>query len=238
MSYLLRVVLPDRPGALGAVASAIGEAGGDIVGVDVVEHRSDGSAVDDLLVDLPTGRLLDSLVTACRSVDDVTVEFIGHYSPGGHLHRDLEAVEAMTTDPKNADTILVDLIPGVFRSGWSLLVSLDGGRVRVERAAGGAPETDGYLAPWMPMGKPTRIVTDAWAPESWTDVVAVGAPLEVPERAIILGRDGGPRILDSELARLSHLADLVTVIRQSTHLQQSSAHGESEGQHAGGTGTA
>ena len=38
MSYLLRVVLPDRPGMLGAVATALGEAGGDIVSLDVVER--------------------------------------------------------------------------------------------------------------------------------------------------------------------------------------------------------
>jgi hypothetical protein len=34
--YLLRVAVPDRPGALGALATAIGRAGGDIKAVDVV----------------------------------------------------------------------------------------------------------------------------------------------------------------------------------------------------------
>ena len=32
MPYLLRVALPDVPGSLGRLASAIGEAGGDIEG--------------------------------------------------------------------------------------------------------------------------------------------------------------------------------------------------------------
>ncbi len=217
MSYLLRVVLPDAPGSLGAVASAIGAAGGDIVGVDVVEHRSGGQAVDDFLVDLPPGRLPDSLVSACRSVADVTVEFVGHYSPGAHLHRDLEAVEAMTADPHHAADTLVDLVPGVFRSGWALLVSQDNGRLVVERTAGGAPESLGQVVPWLPMPGPARIHTDdGWAPDSWHDVVAVGTPLEVPTRAIVLGRDGGPGILDSELARLTHLAALASVIRNGT----------------------
>ena len=45
VSFLLRVVLPDKPGSLGAVATALGNAGADILGVNVVE-RSPGNAVD------------------------------------------------------------------------------------------------------------------------------------------------------------------------------------------------
>ncbi len=55
VTYLLRVVLPDRPGTLGAVASALGGEGADILSVDVVE-RHQGVAVDDLVVDLPAAR--------------------------------------------------------------------------------------------------------------------------------------------------------------------------------------
>ena len=44
MSYLLRLVVPDRPGILGAVATALGTAGVDIVSVDVLE-RGGGVAV-------------------------------------------------------------------------------------------------------------------------------------------------------------------------------------------------
>jgi hypothetical protein len=240
---LLRGGRPARPGARGGVAAASGDAGGDIGGVDVVEHRSDGRAVDDFLVDLPAGRLPDALVTACRSVEGVTVEFVGHYSPGAHLHRDLEAVEAMTGEPERAAEILVDLVPGVFRSGWALLVSLVNGQVLVERAAAGAPEADGYAVPWLPMPTPTRITTgDDWAPESWQDVVAVGTPLESPHRAIVFGRDGGPRILDSELARLTHLAALAAVIRRDGQDDgqddgiSSGGHGQREGQHLPGAG--
>ncbi|WP_162451817.1 ACT domain-containing protein [Phytoactinopolyspora mesophila] len=233
MSYLLRVLLPDEPGTLGAIASAIGDAGGDIVGIDVVEHRGDGRAVDDFLVDLPPGRLPDSLVSACGLVDGVEVEFIGHYSPGGHLHRDLEAVEAMTSEPSRAAEILVDLIPGVFRSGWALLVKLEEGRLVVERSASGAPQAAGLTVPWLPMPAPVRISTDGdWAPESWQDVVAVGTPVDSPVRAIVLGRDGGPEILASELARLTHLTALAGVIGQ----DDSRGDGQGKRQHLTGSG--
>lgn len=233
VSFLLRVVVPDRPGSLGSVASAVGAAGGDIVGVDVVEHRGDGTAVDDFLVDLPAGRLPDTLVTACRSVPDVAVEFVGHYSPGAGLHRDLEAVEAMTDAPGRAEEVLVDLVPGVFRSGWALLLAADGATLRVRRASGGAPEADGFEAPWLPLSGPIRITShDDWAPESWHDVVAVGVPVAGTGHAIVFGRDGGPRILDSELARLVHLVALAQVIGVS------SGHRQREGQHLSGTGAA
>ena len=39
MLYLLRVSVPDRPGALGALASAIGTAGGDITAVDAIRRE-------------------------------------------------------------------------------------------------------------------------------------------------------------------------------------------------------
>lgn len=235
VSFLLRVVVPDRPGSLGAVASAVGAAGGDIVGVDVVEHRGDGYVVDDFLVDLPGGRLPDSLVTACRTVPDVTVEFIGRYSQGAGLHRDLEAVEAMTDDPSRAEEILVDLVPGIFRSGWALLLPQNGSTLTVLRASGGAPEEDGYDAPWLPMTEAGRIVTDDDAPTAWQDVVAVGVPVADTDQLIVFGRDGGPSILDSELARLVHLVDLAQVIRRRNAPGGSPAPSRTDGASAAGS---
>ena len=40
MPYLMRVELPDVPGSLGRVASAIGEAGGDIEAIEIVDKLS------------------------------------------------------------------------------------------------------------------------------------------------------------------------------------------------------
>ena len=37
-NYLIRVHFPDRPGALGAVASRIGSVGGDVVSIDILER--------------------------------------------------------------------------------------------------------------------------------------------------------------------------------------------------------
>jgi hypothetical protein len=58
--FLLRVELPDVPGSLGQVATAIGEAGGDIEAIEIVEHRADGMAVDDVLLETAPGTMPDS----------------------------------------------------------------------------------------------------------------------------------------------------------------------------------
>src|SRR5579883_720245 len=54
MSYRARVQveLPDRPGALAAVAAEIARLGGNVVAIDV-QQVADGRVCDDLLLDLP-----------------------------------------------------------------------------------------------------------------------------------------------------------------------------------------
>ena len=58
---VVRVWLPDRPGALGLVASRIGAIGADIVGVDVLE-RSEHVAVDEFSVVISSMNLVKLLV--------------------------------------------------------------------------------------------------------------------------------------------------------------------------------
>src|SRR5262249_29535017 len=99
---LLRVELPNVPGSLGRLATAIGEAGGDIEALEIVEKRLDGIDVDDVLLDLTEGAMPDSVVSACNAVDGVRVVWIGHYLAGGNLFPDLEVVEALTANPEDA----------------------------------------------------------------------------------------------------------------------------------------
>jgi len=72
-SYVVRVWLPDRPGALGQVASRIGAVGGDIVAVDILD-RTGGRAVDEFVVELAGAHLLDLLVSEIHEVDGTLVE--------------------------------------------------------------------------------------------------------------------------------------------------------------------
>ena len=218
MSYLLRVLLPDRPGMLGAVASALGGVGADILSVDVVE-RSAGVAVDDLIVDLPPGKLADTLVSAAVSVTGVTVESIQRYYAGsGEAHRELELLEALATSPERAAELLVSGAPRIFRAGWAVVVRYDERGPLVEAASPAAPDVADVDLPWLPLARAQVLdPTARWVPPDWgalgTELAA--APLGDPDRAVLVGRPGGPGWRPAELLRLAHLAGIaVTVAAQ------------------------
>ena len=226
MSYLLRVVLPDRPGMLGAVATALGEAGGDIVSLDVVERGPDG-AVDDLVVAMPPGGLADRLITAAQRVPGVVVESLRPYYGAQDLHRDLELVDVLAASPADGLSLLVHNAPGVFRAGWALLLEaglLEAGPV-VRGASPGAPDLDGLDLPWLPLAGARRLdPREEWVPERWqalgTELAA--APVGSPDRAVLLGRPGGPRFRASEVLRLTHLAGIAATVAQPAAAQPTS----------------
>ena len=56
----MRVWLPDRPGALGQVASRIGAVHGDVIVIDILE-RGGGRVIDELSVALPESVSVDLL---------------------------------------------------------------------------------------------------------------------------------------------------------------------------------
>src|SRR5918997_5320502 len=96
MPFLLRVELPDVPGSLGRLATAIGEAGGDIEAIEIVEKRHDGTAVDDVFLEMVDGTMPDAIVSACVELPGVEVLWINRYAAGGNVFLDLEAVEDLT----------------------------------------------------------------------------------------------------------------------------------------------
>lgn len=217
MTYLLRVVLPDRPGTLGALASALGAEGADILSVDVVE-RGAGSAVDDLVVDMPSSRPPDVLITAAESVTGVVVESVRPFAGALDTTRELELVEAVAAHPERGVALLTEGVPGLFRSAWALVTEATGEGLRVRRVASSAaaPETEAAELHWLPLDKATVLDPTGGhgVPEAWTDLDTelAAAPLGRPERALVVGRPGGPAFRPSELARLSHLAGIVATI--------------------------
>jgi hypothetical protein len=198
MPFLLRVELPDVPGSLGRLASAIGEAGGDIEAIEIVEKRHESqTAVDDVLLEIAPGTMPDSIISACNALDGVEVVWISRYAAGGNLFLDLEAVEELTANPSEALDRLIDLLPITFRAEWAARVSDSGGIVH---ATGAAPEDLAFTS----IGKAARLDTG-------NDNVHVGARLNKHE-IVMIGRRGGPQFLDSEVARLGHLVSLAMSI--------------------------
>jgi hypothetical protein len=198
MPYLMRVELPDVPGSLGRVASAIGEAGGDIDAIEIVEKR-DGFAVDDVLLEIAPGTMPDSVISACSVLDGVSVLWISRYAAGGNLFLDLEVVEALTEDPSTARDRLVDLLPIAFRVDWASRLRRGDDGIAVVHATDAAP-TDYDIGA---LTAPTRLPGD-------DTYVECAAPFG--DDLIAMGRRGGPAFLDSELARLEHLLGLAMTI--------------------------
>src|SRR3954453_181486 len=152
VSYLLRLVVPDRPGILGAVATALGTAGIDIVSLDVLE-RAGGVAVDDVVVELPEGRLPDSLITAAQAVEGVQVESLRPFSGQLDTHRELDLLDALARAAEGtAEKLLAAELPRVFHSGRAVVL---GGEVpescAVLAASDAAPAFEDLPLPWMPL---------------------------------------------------------------------------------------
>ncbi len=210
MALLLRVELPDVPGSLGALATALGAVGADIEAIEIVEHRHDGRAVDDVLCNLPAGAQPDALVSACQRQAGVRVLWVSRYTAGASLQLDLEAVEALTEDPGQAVRRLAEVVPATFRSDWAFVLrpGADGAAPTVVGASGAAPEPVPESARWLTGDRSTRLAEVA----AWPDTLLAGAPLRGTDAWVVLGRRGGPELLDSELARLDHLASLAASI--------------------------
>lgn len=199
MPFLLRVELPDVPGSLGRLATAIGEAGGDIEAIEIVEKRHDGTALDDVLLEMSGGAMPDSVVSACNSIEGVSVVWISRYAAGGNLVLDLEAVEELTATPAQAVDRCVDLLPVTFRADWA---------ARVHRAHGTRHRTEAAPdeLPFVEIEHTERLEVEG------DDVTIYAATRLDGNEIIVIGRRGGPEFLDSELARLDHLVGLAQTI--------------------------
>lgn len=208
MAFLLRVELPDVPGSLGALASALGTAGADIQAIEIVEHSGTGKAVDDVLLELPGSVLPDALVSACHSLDGVRVQWISRYNAGASLRMDLEVVEAMTQEPTRSVDRLVELVPQTFRCDWAMAVqSVSARGAKIVVATGTAPDLPDDVDGWFGGRRGRRLDEHP----AWVGTVLAAAPL-TDDVLLVFGRRGGPEVLESELARLGHLSALATTI--------------------------
>jgi hypothetical protein len=214
LTFLIRVQLPDVPGALGAVATALGAIGADILSVDVVE-RNDGTAIDDLVVELPKGRLPDVLITAAESVQDVEVDAVRPYAGVLDTHRELELVEDVAAQPDEGLAIFTEGVPRIVRAGWAMVVGPEAGSARTIAASTAAPQLKTLDLPFLPLARATVLDgEEAWVPETWQELGTelAATPLGKPERVLLVGRPGGPQFRAAEVARLAHLAGIIAVV--------------------------
>ena len=212
--FLVRVWLPDRPGALGQVASRIGAVHGDVVGIEILEQGA-GRAIDELVVALPSPDLVDLLVSEIGQVDGVDVEDV---RPVRTMEHDLR-VEALETAarlveaPTAAALVqrLCDDARVEFDAEWCAVIELEEAHLRA--GAGEVP-----AAPWLrAFLEGTRFSTTS-AGGGPDDVAWATMPRSGVE--VALGRQGRPlrqreRRQLSALARIAdaRLAELVARVR-------------------------
>jgi hypothetical protein len=200
---LVRVWLPDRPGALGLVASRVGAVDGDIVGIDVLE-RGETVAVDEFAVELASLDLLELMVREIEEVDGVSVEevrVVGTF-PDPRLDA-LESAGALceTNSIDELQRTLAEQTRREFLADWAAL--LDGGAV-AERS-GDAPPGDDMLHALAAGTAASPLVADG---TTGPDDLAV-ARLAVHESTLLVGRDGHPfrRRERAQLRALANIAD-------------------------------
>jgi hypothetical protein len=207
--YLVRVWVPDRPGALGAVASRIGAVRGDLIGIDILE-RGAGRAIDELVVQLPddNGDLVPLLVNEMSQVDGVDVEDV---RPAGEaVDPRLDALEtaAVLVEQDSADelrTILAARAHKDFEADWAAVAGEEGGDVLT--AVGESPSA-AWIAAFVGGSRESESVVSfdtgpddiAWAPLGRTALVLVvgrrGRPFRARERRQLAAL---ARIADSRL---------------------------------------
>jgi len=77
----LRVRLPDRPGALGLVASRIGAVRGDVLGIEILETIG-SSVLDEIVVRLDSAEVLELMIDEINAVDGTSVDHVRSVSDG------------------------------------------------------------------------------------------------------------------------------------------------------------
>lgn len=204
-TYVIRVWMPDRPGALGAVASRIGAVGGDMVGIDILE-RGAGRAIDELVVELPDETLVPLLVSEICEVDGVDVEEL---RPAAESLRDprLDALETAAllverTDVNELLQALSDHACVDFDAEWAAVIAFD---APMPLARTGAPPQAAWLGAFVHGSKLSSRVS---AGECGPDEVA-WATMSAADLDLVIGRRGRPfRARERrQVAALARIAD-------------------------------
>lgn len=198
-TLVLRVWLPDRPGALGAVASRIGAVHGDVIGIDIIE-RGAGRAVDELVVDLPDESLIDLLLGEVGHVEGVDVEDV-RVLDGPPENTTVLALELAASLRSASGTDRLEQVVAAARQllhgDWAAVVDAETGAVTT--SCGDALPADGWIS---------AFVQGALTSSGAADVAELAvARLGADGSALVVGRERVP-LRASEREVLQLIAEL------------------------------
>ncbi|GAB6900204.1 ACT domain-containing protein [Kineosporia succinea] len=207
----VRFSIPDRPGTLGRVTSAIGSVGADIAEIDVLESES-GRALDDVFVRVRDVPHLDRVAAAIGALAGVTVTGLQHHAPPVTGHADLELIDQVLSRPERGLQTLVDGAPHAFGADWAALVeyaadtaTLSG--VLTVSAASPGPE---HVVLTSPLRLATVRMTAPGAPGPFSGTALV--PIGSGALGLVLVRSADLDFHRSELWRLGQVGQIVGTV--------------------------
>ncbi len=217
-TYLVRIWLPDRPGALGAVASRFGALKGDVLGLEIIE-RGGGLAIDELVISLPLDVSVDLVMKEVGAEPDVEIEDIRPldgmvYDPQLDLLKAASILLGAETREDLAQA-LTEHVRRAMRCSWACVVQRDG----VELAADGPRPNRRWLESFL-SGSPAVPLDgddDGYTPPLdtvWLPLPAAGLALVVGSEGVIRARERQRlaalvRIADGWFRRMKERSDLI-----------------------------
>ena len=210
MLVRIRVIVPDRPGSLGVVTSALGRAGADVKKVDVLETET-GRATDDISIEVRDSAHLERVRQSLGGLPGVDVE--GALVPGPPVagHAELELVRAALGDPRRCVQTLADGAPTAVGASWAAVLEFDktGAVLSVVAASMGYPGA-GVAPVTAPLRLGTIRLLDAVTALPYGGAALV--PLTGTNLGLVLGRPDGPGFHRSELWRLAEIGRIIGAV--------------------------
>ena len=200
-TVVVRVWLPDRPGALGQVASRIGSVRGDVLAIEILEVGA-GRVIDELVVALPDASLVDLMVNEVHAIDGVSVEQVRETD---HDHVDSSvaslsvAADLAESEPSARIDAFIDGVLKLTDASW-VMVARDGEALA---SCGDVPAPEwvtSLLAGTSHLGDPHATSSDMF----WSDLPMSGM-------WVAAGREGRP-VHDRERVRLDLLARIADAL--------------------------
>jgi len=195
-TYVLRLWLPDIPGTLGRVAAAIGQADGDVIGIEILE-RGAGMAIDELIVALQGSTssdealhedlVLEKLISCVSQVEGVAVEDVHRVAqdrPDQSVLALDTAARIMETPRDERTEATCELVRDMLEADWCTVVP--NGAQSPLAVSGDVPDL-----PWVMafLGGISHLASDAQHEHTPADVA--WAPLDLLDAAVVVGRQRG-----------------------------------------------
>jgi hypothetical protein len=203
----MRCSLPDTPGALGSVATALGHLPASIVSMWVVEQEG-SYAVDEFCLEAQ-GIPIDSLRATLQAIPGVVVETVRRVDRVPDPLAALSLADQLTRRIGPPVQTLVDGLPAALASAWAMVVRFTP-ELELIAASDTAPVPGVLETPWLPLDGARRLRHGEWMPQNWRMMrfELAAAPLGALSRCVIVGRWAGMRYRSAELRQLELLAEM------------------------------